>query len=127
MRIFPVYGTVCWGCLMGVDQLTSGGKYIPIRRLAYSSRKPLPRTQWVAPEPNDEPLWAQILNVGAFTNLSPGCFPGISTSLFRQMRRETTQSDIDNGIVNIEVGFAPLKPAEFVILKLQQMAGQIQV
>jgi len=37
----------------------------------------------------------------------------------------TTQTDINNGIVNIVVGFAPLKPAEFVILKIQQLAGQI--
>jgi phage tail sheath protein FI len=39
----------------------------------------------------------------------------------------TTQNDIDQGIVNIVVGFAPLKPAEFVVIKLQQIAGQIQV
>jgi hypothetical protein len=38
----------------------------------------------------------------------------------------TTQTDINNGIVNIVVGFAPLKPAEFVIIKIQQLAGQIQ-
>ena len=37
----------------------------------------------------------------------------------------TTQTDINNGIVNIVVGFAPLKPAEFVIIKIQQIAGQI--
>ena len=37
----------------------------------------------------------------------------------------TTQNDINLGIVNIVVGFAPLKPAEFVVLKIQQMAGQI--
>ena len=36
----------------------------------------------------------------------------------------TTQDDIDQGIVNILVGFAPLKPAEFVIIQIQQMAGQ---
>ena len=42
-------------------------------------------------------------------------------------KETTTQSDINNGIVNIVVGFAPLKPAEFVVIKLQQIAGQIQV
>jgi phage tail sheath protein FI len=41
-------------------------------------------------------------------------------------KETTTQNDIDRGIVNIIVGFAPLKPAEFVVIKLQQMAGQIQ-
>ena len=38
----------------------------------------------------------------------------------------TTQNDINNGIVNVEVGFAPLKPAEFVIIKIRQIAGQIE-
>ena len=38
----------------------------------------------------------------------------------------TTQNDIDRGVVNILVGFAPLKPAEFVVLKIQQLAGQIE-
>lgn len=41
-------------------------------------------------------------------------------------RETTTQNDINLGIVNIVVGFAPLKPAEFVVIKLQQMAGQVQ-
>ena len=41
-------------------------------------------------------------------------------------KETTTQNDINLGIVNIWVGFAPLKPAEFVILYLQQMAGQIE-
>jgi phage tail sheath protein FI len=40
-------------------------------------------------------------------------------------KETTTQNDINLGIVNIIVGFAPLKPAEFVVIKLQQMAGQI--
>ena len=39
-------------------------------------------------------------------------------------KETTTQYDIDRGIVNIVVGFAPLKPAEFVILKIQQLTGQ---
>jgi phage tail sheath protein FI len=38
----------------------------------------------------------------------------------------TTQGDIDNGIVNIVVAFAPLKPAEFVVIKIAQAAGQSQ-
>ena len=35
----------------------------------------------------------------------------------------TVQSDIDNGIVNILVGFAPLKPAEFIVIKISQITG----
>jgi phage tail sheath protein FI len=84
-------------------------------------------------EPNDEPLWAQIrLNVGAFMHnmFRQGAFQGINKkdAYFVKCDAEsTTQNDINLGIVNIVVGFAPLKPAEFVIIKLQQMAGQIKV
>jgi phage tail sheath protein FI len=79
-------------------------------------------------EPNDEPLWAQIrLNVGAFMQdmFRKGAFQGTSAreAFFVKCDHETTtQQNINNGIVNIEVGFAPLKPAEFVILKIQQIA-----
>ena len=84
-------------------------------------------------EPNDEPLWAQIrLNIGAFMQslFRQGAFQGTkpSEAYFVKCDKETTtQTDINNGIVNIVVGFAPLKPAEFVILKIQQIAGQIPV
>ncbi len=79
-------------------------------------------------EPNDEPLWSQIrLNVGAFMQdlFRKGAFQGSTPrdAYFVKCDGETTtQNDIDNGIVNIEVGFAPLKPAEFVIIKIQQIA-----
>ena len=88
--------------------------------------------QWVVFEPNDEPLWSQIrLNVGAFMNslFRQGAFQGSAPreAYFVKCDKDTTtQNDIDRGIVNILVGFAPLKPAEFVIIKLQQIAGQIQ-
>jgi len=81
-------------------------------------------------EPNDEPLWAQIrLNVGAFmhTLFRQGAFQGMTPKdayLVQCDSTTTTQDDINLGIVNIIVGFAPLKPAEFVIIKLQQLAGQ---
>jgi hypothetical protein len=87
---------------------------------------------WVVFEPNDEPLWAQIrLNVGAFMHdlFRQGAFQGATPrdAYFVKCDKETTtQNDVNLGIVNIVVGFAPLKPAEFVIIKLQQMAGQIQ-
>ncbi len=90
-------------------------------------------TKWVVFEPNDEPLWAQIrLNVGGFMHnlFRQGAFQGTSPrdAYFVKCDKETTtQNDIDLGIVNILVGFAPLKPAEFVVIQIQQMAGQIQV
>ena len=135
LRSFPIYNQVVWGArtLRGDDALASEWKYIPIRRLALFIEESLFRgTQWVVFEPNDEPLWAQIrLNVGAFMNnlFRQGAFQGRAPrdAYFVKCDHETTtQNDVDLGIVNIVVGFAPLKPAEFVILKLQQMAGQLQ-
>ncbi|MEO6003169.1 MAG: phage tail sheath C-terminal domain-containing protein [Opitutus sp.] len=135
LRRFPVYGNVSWGArtLVGADAQASEWKYIPVRRTALFIEESLYRgTQWVVFEPNDEPLWAQIrLNVGAFmhTLFRQGAFQGTSPRdayLVKCDSETTTQTDINSGIVNIVVGFAPLKPAEFVIIKLQQLAGQIE-
>ena len=135
IRSFPATGIVSWGArtLRGDDDLTDEYKYIPVRRLALYIEESLYRgTQWVVFEPNDEPLWAQIrLNLGAFMHglFRQGAFQGKSPqeAYFVKCDKETTtQDDINRGIVNIVVGFAPLKPAEFVVIKIQQMAGQIQ-
>jgi Bacteriophage tail sheath protein len=134
LRAFPVNGRVVWGArtLRGADQLADEYKYIPVRRLALFIEESLYRgTQWVVFEPNDEPLWAQIrLNLGAFMHnlFRQGAFQGKTPreAYFVKCDKETTtQNDINLGIVNILVGFAPLKPAEFVIIKIQQIAGQI--
>ena len=108
-------------------------KYVPVRRLALFLEESLYRgTQWVVFEPNDEPLWAQIrLNVGAFMHnlFRQGAFQGTTPreAYFVKCDKETTtQNDINLGIVNILVGFAPLKPAEFVVIQIQQIAGQIE-
>ena len=133
LRTFPVIGNVVWGArtLRGADQLASEWKYVSVRRMALFIQETLFRgLQWVVFEPNDEPLWAQIrLNVGAFmhTQFRKGAFQGASPAdayLVKCDGETTTQADIDQGIVNILVGFAPLKPAEFVILRIQQLAGQ---
>jgi len=135
IRNFPVYGTVVWGArtLRGDDQIGSEWKYIPVRRTALFIEESLFRgTKWVVFEPNDEPLWAQIrLNIGAFMHslFRQGAFQGTTPrdAYFVKCDKETTtQNDIDRGIVNILVGFAPLKPAEFVVIKIQQIAGEIQ-
>jgi phage tail sheath protein FI len=134
IRTFPVYGTVIWGSrtLQGNDERGSEWKYVPVRRMALFIEETLYRaTQWVVFEPNDEPLWAQIrLNIGAFMQglFRQGAFQGKTPqeSYFVKCDKETTtQDDINKGIVNIVVGFAPLKPAEFVVIKIQQIAGQI--
>lgn len=135
IRTRPPGRIVIWGSrtLDGDDRLASEWKYIPIRRLALFLEESLYRgTQWVVFEPNDEPLWAQIrLNVGAFMHnlFRQGAFQGSSPrdAYFVKCDAETTtQTDRNLGIVNILVGFAPLKPAEFVIIKIQQIAGQIE-
>jgi phage tail sheath protein FI len=136
LRSFPIIGNVAWGTrtMRGADLLADEYKYIPVRRTALFIEESLYRgLQWVVFEPNDEPLWAQIrLNVGAFMHnlFRQGAFQGSSPrdAYFVKCDKETTtQNDINLGIVNVVVGFAPLKPAEFVIIKLQQMAGQIDV
>lgn len=135
IRIFP-NGIVNWGArtMDGDNDFGSEYKYIPIRRLALYMEESLYRgLKWVVFEPNDEPLWAQVrLNVGAFMHnlFRQGAFQGATPkdAYFVKCDKETTtQNDRNLGIVNIWVGFAPLKPAEFVILYLQQMAGQIEV
>ncbi|MCB0214617.1 MAG: phage tail sheath family protein, partial [Anaerolineae bacterium] len=133
LRNFPIYGNISWGTrtLVGADAMASEWKYIPVRRLALFIEESLYQgLKWVVFEPNDEPLWSQIrLNVTAFmqTLFRQGAFQGSSPRqayLVKCDSETTTQADINNGIVNIVVGFAPLKPAEFVIIKLQQLAGQ---
>ena len=135
LRAMPAAGRVIWGSRtrVGDDRLASEWKYVPVRRTALYIEESLYRgTQWVVFEPNDEPLWAQIrLNVGAFMHnlFRQGAFQGTTPrdAYFVKCDKETTtQTDLNLGIVNIVVGFAPLKPAEFVVIKLQQMAGQIE-
>ena len=113
--------------MRGADRLVDQWKYLSVRRTALYIEESLYRgTQWVVFEPNDDPLWAQIrLNVGAFMHdlYRKGAFQGTSPkeAYFVKCDKETTtQIDIDRGIVNILVGFAPLKPAEFVVLQIQQ-------
>ncbi len=136
LRQRPVVGNVVWGArtLRGADIQADQWKYVPVRRLALFIEESLFRgTQWVVFEPNDEPLWSSIrINVGAFMNtlFRQGAFQGRTPQDAYQVVCDSTnnpQNDIDRGIVNIKVGFAPLKPAEFVIIHIQQLAGQIQV
>jgi hypothetical protein len=133
LRKFPT-GIVNWGArtLDGSDDIGSEWKYIPIRRLALFLEESLFRgTKWIVFEPNDEPLWASIrLNLNAFmlSLFRQGAFQGSTPDKAFYVKCDgetTTQNDRNLGIVNIEVGFAPLKPAEFVIIKIQQIAGDL--
>ena len=134
LRAMGPAGRVIWGSrtTQGNDQLASEWKYLSVRRVALYIEESLYRgTHWAVFEPNDEPLWSQIrLNLGAFMHnmFRQGAFQGSSPkdAYFVKCDSETTtQNDINLGIVNILIGFAPLKPAEFVIIKLQQIAGQV--
>jgi uncharacterized protein len=134
LRNFPIFGNTAWGArtLDGADQKASEWKYIPVRRTALFIEESLFQgLKWVVFEPNDEALWAQIrLNAGAFMHnlFRQGAFQGTTPSqayLVKCDSETTTQNDIDRGIVNILVGFAPLRPAEFVIIRIQQLAGQL--
>jgi hypothetical protein len=135
IRVFP-NGIVSWGART-MDGFENSGnndyKYVPVRRIALFLEESLFRSlKFAVFEPNDEPLWAQIrLAAGAFMNnlFRQGAFQGQKArdAYFVKVDAETTtQNDINLGIVNVLVGFAPLKPAEFVIITIQQIAGQVQ-
>ena len=134
-RTFPNYGPVLWGArtLEGADAQASQWKYVPVRRTALFIEESLYRgTKWVVFEPNDESLWSTIrMNVNAFMDqlFRKGAFQGrvADQAYFVKCDAETTtQADIDLGVVNILVGFAPVKPAEFVVIQIGQMAGQLE-
>ena len=129
IREFAASGRVVWGA----RTITSDAewRYVPVRRTAIFLRVSIYNgIQWAVFEPNDEPLWAQLrLNITSFmmTLFRRGAFQGASAdqAFFVKCDSETTtQDDIDQGIVNVLIGFAPLKPAEFVIVKISQKAGQ---
>ncbi|CAN5379423.1 phage tail sheath subtilisin-like domain-containing protein [soil metagenome] len=130
LRAFPGTGLTVWGArtLKGSDQLSDDYKYLAVRRLTLFIEESLYRgTKWVVFEGNDEPLWAQIrLSVGTFMQrlYKEGAFQGSNPRdafFVKCDGATTTQDDRNRGIVNIVVGFAPLLPAEFVILSIQQI------
>jgi uncharacterized protein len=129
IRTVPGSGFVVWGArTFGSD---ASWRYIPVRRMAIFLRVSIYYgIQWAVFEPNDEPLWAELrLNIRSFmlTQFRAGAFQGSTPDdafFVKCDSSTTTQQDIDNGVVNILVGFAPLKPAEFVVLKLSQKVNQ---
>ena len=134
IRVLPNGSVVNWGArtMDGGDDTGSEWKYVPIRRFALFLEESLYRgTRWAVFEPNDEPLWANLrLNINAFlfSLFRQQAFQGTSPQEAYYVRCDattTTQDDRNKGIVNIEIGFAPLKPAEFVVIKIQQIAGDL--
>jgi phage tail sheath protein FI len=134
LRNLSAVGPVVWGArtCQGNDRLASQWKYIPVRRLAlYIESSLYQSTQWIVFEPNDSALWAQIrLDINSFLNqlFRQGAFQGTTPQQAYFVKCDsdtTTPTDISNGVVNILVGFAPLYPAEFVVISIQQIAGNV--
>lgn len=133
LRDLPSTGPVVWGSrtLRGADAQADEYKYLPVRRLALHIEESLLRgTRWAAFEPNGEPLWARLRwEVDAFMHalFRQGAFRGTKAGQAYFVRcdaQSTSQADVAMGLVNIEVGFAPMRPAEFVVIHIGQAAGR---
>jgi phage tail sheath protein FI len=133
LRTFPDRGSVVWGArtMRGADPLGDPFKYVPLRRLALHIEESLTRgLQWAVFEPNNATLWSEMRQrVADFLDdlFRQGAFQGASAKEAYFVRCDattTTSGDSERGIVNLMVGFAPLKPAEFVVLQLALPAGQ---
>jgi phage tail sheath protein FI len=125
IRSIPGAGTVVWGSRTLVPN--SEWRYVPVRRTAMFLRKSIFNgIQFAVFEPNDEPLWSTLrATIGAFMNTQfrNGAFAGATAkdAFFVKVDKETTTPDDQAaGVVNILVGFAPLRPAEFVVVRLSQ-------
>jgi len=136
IRDLPGLGPVLWGArtLQGGDPSGSEWKYVSVRRLSiYLEHSIDSGTQWAVFEPNDEPLWARVrVVVGAFMDAlyRAGAFQGRTPSqaYFVHCDRQTmTQDDLDNGRLRVVVGFAPLKPAEFVRVEITQLTAPVAI
>ena len=131
LRDFANIGTAVFGARTLVTLTDQQWRYVPVRRTAlFLEQSLLASLKWVIFEPNADPLWSAIrISINAFMLglFNQGAFQGTTPSqafLVQCDSQTTTQADIDNGIVNIVVGFAPLLPAEFVIISIAQIAGQ---
>jgi phage tail sheath protein FI len=132
LRSFPGMGTVVFGArtLVSANPAFEQWRYVAVRRMALFIEQSLYASlKWAIFEPNDTPLWNALTDeVNAFMLglYRQGAFQGSADKAFKVQCDSTTtsQADIDNGIVNIVVSFAPLKPAEFVVVKIAQLAGQ---
>jgi phage tail sheath protein FI len=130
IRKFPIYGTVGFGSrtVNGLDVASSDYKYLAVRRTANHIQRSLTEgLRWAVHKPNGEQLWSQIrLAVNSFMQglFRQGAFKGTAAreAYFVVCDSSTTTSaDLQAGVVNISVGFAPLRPAEFVVITLRQI------
>lgn len=131
IRGFPGKGTLVWGAR--TPSPDAAWKYLSVRRMANFLKSSIyDGIQWAVFEPNDTPLWSALkLNIEGFMRnlFAGGAFQGASPdeAFFVKCDAETTTAtDQDNGLVNILVGFAPLRPAEFIVIKLSQKLAQAE-
>jgi uncharacterized protein len=131
IRQFPGTGIVPWGARLfaGATRDEPEWRYVNIRRLRIYLEHTIDEgTQWVVFEPNDEPLWASVrqsIDCFLVSLFRQGAFAGRTPDdgYFVKCGPDTmTRDEIDNGVVNIVVGFAPLRPAEFVTFRIQRRA-----
>jgi hypothetical protein len=132
LRFFSGAGSVVWGArtLRGADQLGDPYKYIPVQRLLdYIETSLLEDTRWAVFQPNGAALWAALqTQITVFMNglFAQGAFAGTSAgqAYFVKCDATTTSAaDAAAGMVNVQVGFAPLYPAEFVVITISQLTA----
>lgn len=132
IRKIPGFGPVLWGSRTLATKASPEWRYVPVRRTAiFIERSIYEAIQWAVFEPNAHPLWSSLrANIENFMNglFRSGAFQGKKASeayFVRCGKGDTmTQGDIDAGKVIVVIGFAPVKPAEFVIVRIQQIVGQ---
>lgn len=128
VRSKPGYGAVVWGTRTLSTKSAAEWRYVPVRRTAFMLKESIRRgIEWAVFEPNNETLWSALrLSIESFMNglYRAGAFQGqqASKAYFVRCGKDDTmtQADIDRGFVKITVGFAPVKPAEFVEVTIQQ-------
>jgi phage tail sheath protein FI len=131
LRAFPGRGNRVWGAR--TISSDSSWKYINVRRLFIFVEESIDEgTQWVVFEPNDEPTWSRVrLTITNFltTVWRNGALQGAKAeeAFFVRCDYSTmSQDDIDNGRLICQIGIAPVKPAEFVIFRIQQKTIESQ-
>lgn len=130
LRSLPQFGPVVWGSRTLSSRSNQEWRYLPVRRMAIFLEKSIREgTQWAAFEANAPPLWSALrASIENFLNtfFRAGAFQGNTVGKAYFVRcglgHTMTTTDIHAGKVVIEIGFAPLKPAEFVVIRVQQKA-----
>lgn len=133
IRFFPTEGIRVWGARTIAPE-ASEWRYLNVRRLFNMIEESIAKgTRWVVFEPNDRPLWRDIKrDVSAFlrTLWRDGALMGRTAeeAFFVQCDEETNPPEsIDQGRVIIRVGIAPVKPAEFIIFRIGQHSGGVEI